>query len=350
MAFDGLSPRAESLLRTLVDMHIREGQPVGSKALHVESGMSVSPATIRNVMSDLEERGFLSSPHTSAGRVPTAQGYRLFVDSLLQMSPIDENAIQALKSELNPSRPSSELIASASNLLTQVTSQAGIVTVPKQRTSQLRQIEFLPLSDSRVLVIMVVNEKEVQNRVIELSQPLSEEQLRSAADWINRRYAGNDLAYVKRLIVAEMTEARSRIDEHLEAALQLAKDAMDVEDTKDEYVVAGERRLMQQASAGDMDKLRELFDADLDNLDQLSAEKLALFEEVSPIHHLTKDDAPALLTYMVKDSDLESGIHNPRFGHTLKKEMDKLVAKPSRGLVPWRRGGRERKGEFLTNN
>ena len=98
MAFEGLSPRAESLLRTLVDMHIREGQPVGSKALHVESGMSVSPATIRNVMSDLEDRGFLLSPHTSAGRIPTAQGYRLFVDSLLQMSPIDENAIQALKS------------------------------------------------------------------------------------------------------------------------------------------------------------------------------------------------------------------------------------------------------------
>jgi heat-inducible transcriptional repressor len=135
------------------------------------------------------------------------------------------------------------------------------VTVPKQKASQLRQIEFLPLSDSRVLVILVVNEKEVQNRVIELSKPLSEEQLRSAADRINRRYAGNDLASVKQLLVAEMAEARSRIDEHLEAALQLAKDAMDVEDAKDEYVVAGERRLLQQASAGDMDKLRELFDA-----------------------------------------------------------------------------------------
>jgi heat-inducible transcriptional repressor len=108
---------------------------------------------------------------------------------------------------------------------------------------------------------LVVNEKEVQNRVIELSKPLSEEQLRSAADRINRRYAGNDLASVKQLLVAEMAEARSRIDEHLEAALQLAKDAMDVEDARDEYVVAGERRLLQQASAGDMDKLRELFDA-----------------------------------------------------------------------------------------
>ena len=261
MLSDGLSQRAASLLRTLVDMHIREGQPVGSKALHVESGMSVSPATIRNVMSDLEDRGFLSSPHTSAGRVPTSQGYRLFVDSLLQTSPIDEAAIQALKHELNPSRPSSDLIASASNLLTQVTSQAGIITVPRPTASQLRQIEFLPLSDSRVLVILVVNEREVQNRVIELSRPLTEAQLKLAADFINQRYAGNDLAQVKELLVTEMAEARARIDEQMEAALQVAKDAMDVQDSQEEYVVAGESRLIQQAGANDMGKLRELFDA-----------------------------------------------------------------------------------------
>ena len=153
MSSDNLSPRAASLLRTLVDIHIREGQPVGSKALHVESGMAVSPATIRNVMSDLEDRGYLSSPHTSAGRIPTSAGYRLFVDSLLQISPLDEQAIGALREELNPNRPSSDLIQSASSLLTQVTSQAGIVTIPRPTSSQLRQIEFLPLSDSRVLVI-----------------------------------------------------------------------------------------------------------------------------------------------------------------------------------------------------
>ena len=261
MSTEGLTPRAASLLRTLVGMHIREGQPVGSKALHVESGMSVSTATIRNVMSDLEERGLLSSPHTSAGRIPTAQGYRLFVDSLLQTSPIDASALQALKHELNPNRTSSDLIASASNLLTQVTAQAGIVTVPRPTASQLRQIEFLPLSDSRVLVILVVNEREVQNRVIELSRPLSEEQLKVAAELINQRYAGNNLSEVKRMLVAEMADARIRIDEQLEAALQVAKDAMEPEDAQEEYVVAGESRLIQQAGANDMDKLRELFDA-----------------------------------------------------------------------------------------
>jgi heat-inducible transcriptional repressor len=261
MSTESLTPRAASLLRTLVGMHIREGQPVGSKALHVESGMSVSTATIRNVMSDLEERGLLSSPHTSAGRIPTAQGYRLFVDSLLQTSPIDASALQALKHELNPNRTSSDLIASASNLLTQVTAQAGIVTVPRPTASQLRQIEFLPLSESRVLVILVVNEREVQNRVIELSRPLSEEQLKVAADLINQRYAGNNLSEVKRMLVAEMADARARIDEQLEAALQIAKDAMEPEDAQEEYVVAGESRLVQQAGANDMNKLRELFDA-----------------------------------------------------------------------------------------
>ena len=212
-------------------------------------------------MSDLEERGLLSSPHTSAGRIPTAQGYRLFVDSLLQTSPIDASALQALKHELNPNRTSSDLIASASNLLTQVTAQAGIVTVPRPTASQLRQIEFLPLSDSRVLVILVVNEREVQNRVIELSRPLSEEQLKVAAELINQRYAGNNLSEVKRMLVAEMADARTRIDEQLEAALQVAKDAMEPEDAQEDYVVAGESRLIQQAGANDMDKLRELFDA-----------------------------------------------------------------------------------------
>ena len=137
----------------------------------------------------------------------------------------------------------------------------SIVTVPRPTTSQLRQIEFLPLSDSTVLVILVVNEREVQNRVIELPRPLTEAQLKSAADFINQRYAGNDLTKVKELLVTEMAEARARIDEQMEAALQVAKEAMDVQDSQEEYVVAGESRLIQQAGANDMDKLRELFDA-----------------------------------------------------------------------------------------
>lgn len=261
MSQNELSNRAGTLLRTLVEMHIRDGQPVGSKALHAATGLAVSPATIRNVMSDLEERGFLASPHTSAGRVPTSRGYRFFVDSLLQVQPLDQLAIQALREELNPNRSSKDLVQAASNLLAQITTQAGIVTVPRPEAHQLRQLEFLPLSENRVLVILVTNEREVQNRIIQLERPLSEAQLKAAADLVNQRYAGADLPDVKARLVQEMEEARSRIDEYMSAALELANQALQSDTQDDDYVVAGENYLLGQATPDDMDKLRELFDA-----------------------------------------------------------------------------------------
>jgi heat-inducible transcriptional repressor len=261
MTDDKLSTRATDLLRTLVEMHIRDGQPVGSKTLHAQTQLPVSPATIRNIMADLEDRGFLASPHTSAGRIPTAQGYRFFVDSLLQVQPIQEQAISALREELNPNRSAKDLVQSASSLLAQITSQAGIVTVPRPEMNQLRQVEFLPLSENRVLVILVVNEREVQNRVIELTRPLTEEQLKAAADLINQRYAGADLGEVKARLVQEMAEARARIDEYMAAALELANRALEDEEDREEYVVAGENFLLGQAAPEDMSKLRELFDA-----------------------------------------------------------------------------------------
>lgn len=256
-----LSGRATDLLRKLVEMHIRDGQPVGSKALHGESGLPVSPATIRNIMSELEERGFLQSPHTSAGRVPTTLAYRFFVDTLLQVQPLDQAAMEILRTELNPDRSASELVQSASSILAAVTAQAGIVTVPRPNAGQLRQIEFLPLSGNRVLVILVVNEREVQNRVIQMARPLSEAQLRAAAELVNQRYAGTDLSDLKLRLVQEMDEARARIDDYMAAALELARTALEASEADDEYVVAGEGRLLDHASPEDIDKLRELFDA-----------------------------------------------------------------------------------------
>lgn len=261
MTESGLTTRSADLLKTLVEMHIRDGQPVGSKTLHAESGLPVSPATIRNIMSDLEERGFLISPHTSAGRIPTAAGYRLFVDSLLQVGPIDESAISALREELNPNRSTKDLVSAASNMLAQITTQAGIVTVPRPEANQLRQIEFLPLADNRVLVIIVTNEREVQNRIIELPRPIEESQLKAAAEMINKRFAGVDITQVKTRLIAEMTEARTMIDEYMAAALEVAKQAMESEGRDEGYVVAGEGRLLNQATGDDLGKLRELFDA-----------------------------------------------------------------------------------------
>ena len=261
MAAGVISERASILLKALVEQHIKDGQPVGSSTLRRTAGLPVSAATIRNVMSDLEERGYLHSPHTSAGRVPTAMAYRLFVDSLLQVQPIDEDAIAALRAELNPDRSATELVQAASLLLSNITAQAGLVTVPRQEAHQLRQVEFLPLSGSRVLVILVVNEREVQNRIIHTQRPFTEAELRAAAAMVNQRYAGRPLNQVKERLLREMQEARSQIDSYLEAALDLASRALEQEQAEDEYVMAGESRLLSSATEDDISRLRDLFDS-----------------------------------------------------------------------------------------
>lgn len=261
MAKFDISDRAQMLLKALVERHIRDGQPVGSRTLLEEAGLPVSTATIRNVMSDLEERGYLHSPHTSAGRVPTAMGYRLFVDSLLQMQPLEDDAMATLRSELNPDKSAKQLVQTASSLLSSITAQAGLVSVPRQQTNQLRQVEFLPLSGDRVLVILVINEREVQNRIIHTRRVFSEDELREAAALVNKRYAGQPLHQAQDAILREMQEARSLIDDYLQAALDLANQALDSEDSTDEYVVAGESRLVGNATPEELGKLRELFDA-----------------------------------------------------------------------------------------
>ena len=256
-----ISERASVLLKTLVEHHIREGQPVGSSTLLKAAGLPVSAATIRNVMSDLEERGYLHSPHTSAGRVPTDLGYRLFVDTLLQVQPLEDEAISTVRIELNPDKSSAELVQSASLLLSNITAQAGLVTVPRQAANQLRQVEFLPLSGDRVLVILVINEREVQNRIIHTQRVFTEEELRVAAAMVNERYAGQPLNAVKERIVREMQEARSRIDGYLEDALDLASQALQNEGGDEEYVMAGESRLLENASAEELSRLRDVFDS-----------------------------------------------------------------------------------------
>lgn len=255
-----ISERARILLKTLVERHIRDGQPVGSRTLLEEAGLPVSAATIRNVMSDLEEKGYLHSPHTSAGRVPTALGYRLFVDTLLQVRPLDDEALARMRAELNPDKSASDLVQTASALLSSITAQAGLVTVPRQEAHQLRQVEFLPLSGDRVLVILVINEREVQNRIIHTQRPFTEAQLREAASMVNQRFAGQPLRLVKERILREMEEARSRIDSYLQASLDLASQALDPVREDDDCVVVGESRLLDNATPEEMLQLRGLFE------------------------------------------------------------------------------------------
>ena len=262
MSEQEISERARVLLKTLIERHIRDGQPVGSKTLLEEAGLPVSAATVRNVMSDLEERGYLASPHTSAGRVPTSAGYRLFVDSLLQVRPIDTGSVRTLREELNPDRPARELVQSASRLISSITAQAGLVTVPRTESSQLRQVEFLPLDGNRVLVILVVNEREVQNRIIHTERSYSEDELRLATSLLNQRFGGQHMDQIKRQILGEMEVDRASIDGYMKTTMELASKAFDNEENEgDEYVVAGETRLMGSAEPEELERLQELFDA-----------------------------------------------------------------------------------------
>ena len=262
MARELISERAQLLLKALIERYIRDGQPVGSKALVEESGLPISAATARNVMADLEEVGLIRAPHTSAGRVPTVQGYRLFVDSLITVQPLERNALASLQHELNPDKSTTELVASASQLLARITTQAGLVTLPRQPRVVLRQVEFLPLSDNRVLVILVINEREVQNRVIYTRRPHTDVELQQAANFINQRFAGRSLNAVRGAIIEAMQADKVSIDRHLQASLDLASKAFEpAEEEGRDYVVAGETHLIGHASPDDIDRLKDLFDA-----------------------------------------------------------------------------------------
>lgn len=264
MSKELISERAQLLLKALIERYIRDGQPIGSKALVEASGLPVSAATARNVMADLEDLGLIRAPHTSAGRVPTVQGYRLFVDSLITVRPLDQGAITTLQYELNPDKSPSDLVASASQFLARITAQAGLVTLPRLRRAQLRQVEFLPLTENRVLVILVINEREVQNRVIHTSRQYSEIELQQAANLINQRFAGQGLREARAAILEAMQADKTSIDRHLQVSLDLAAQAFEPtseEGEQRDYVVAGETRLLGQAGPETYDKLRDLFEA-----------------------------------------------------------------------------------------
>ncbi len=263
MANEQISERSQLLLKALIERYIREGQPVGSKALLESSGLPISPATVRNIMADLETVGLIRAPHTSAGRVPTVQGYRLFVDSLITVRPLEQQAIASLRHELNPDKSPKELVDSASQLLARITAQAGLVTLPKLQRVQLRQVEFLPLSDNRVLVILVINERDVQNRVIYTGRTYTQIELQQAANFLNQRFAGHDLGEIRDALLAAMQADKATIDSHMQTTLDLASKALEVpnEVVEREYVVAGETGLIGATGPESFDKLKGLFDA-----------------------------------------------------------------------------------------
>ena len=256
-----MSDRNRHLLKVLVEQYIRDGQPVGSRNLARNAGLNLSPATIRNVMADLEELGLIRSPHTSAGRVPTAQGYRFFVDTLLTVAPLGPNEVRKLRHSLHPDLDTQGLVASASSLLSGVTRMAGVVMVPRRELMVLRHVEFLSLSDSRVLVILVLNEHEVQNRVIHTDRPYTAAELQEAANYLNATYAGHDLHLLRKELLAGMQNDQERMNRMMVTALEVAEKAIAAPETGDDYVMAGEANLLQFEELSATEQLRRLFEA-----------------------------------------------------------------------------------------
>jgi heat-inducible transcriptional repressor len=260
---EALGERAQHLLRILIETYIREGQPVGSRALTRESGLQLSSATIRNVMADLEELGFVASPHTSAGRVPTDKGYRFFVDTLLRLRPLDETASAEMRRQFDANRDSStDLIATVSQLLSSATQLAGVVTVPRARGASITQIEFVGLSENRVLVVLVFNDREVQNRILQLERRYSPDELKRASNYLNEQFRGRTLREVRQEILRQLSETHAHMNQIMLDAISVAQQVFDAGgEGKLEYVIKGETNLMGVAELTSVEKLRRLFEA-----------------------------------------------------------------------------------------
>ncbi|MEO8278967.1 MAG: heat-inducible transcriptional repressor HrcA [Ideonella sp.] len=252
-----MDDRSKKLLNTLVERYIADGQPVGSRTLSKASGLELSPATIRNVMADLEELGLIASPHTSAGRIPTARGYRLFVDAMLTAQPRQFQSIGAVEPKLPPDQPQ-RVIANAAQMLSNLSSFVGVVTAPRKATV-FHHIEFMRLSERRVLVILVAPDGDVQNRVIFTAQDYSSSQLIEASNYLSAHYAGLTLEQVRERLRSEVDALRGEISTLMQAAVQVSSDA--VADSQDQVVISGERNLLTvQDFSSDLGSLRRLFD------------------------------------------------------------------------------------------
>jgi len=251
-----LDKRSRLLLKRLIEQYIEEGQPVGSRSLSKISGLELSPATIRNVMADLEELGFVFSPHTSAGRVPTPRGYRFFVDTLMTVRPLEAEQTQLMQGQLQVAEPQ-RAIQTAAQLLSSLSSFAGVVLSPR-RGSTFRQVEFLRLSERRILMIVVSPEGDVHNRILLVERPYSQAQLTEATNMLNSQFAGMSFEQARSRLRGELSSLRQEMTELMEAAVQAGAEEAQ---RSDPVVISGERNLLGVNDlAADMEKLRALFD------------------------------------------------------------------------------------------
>ena len=255
-----LDDRARVLLKTLVESYIAEGAPVGSRVLSRASGLDLSAATVRNVMADLEDLGFIASPHTSAGRVPTPRGYRFFVDSLLTMQPLEQMDQARIVSELIGAQAQpGQIINQASRLLSDLTHFAGIVIAPRLTSTRIRQVEFIALSEKRVLLVLVTSDGNVQNRILTTDRPYSASELLEAANTLNQNFVGLELEQMRHRVHDELTRIRTDMQALMTAALTASSEALMPRES--ETVISGEKNLLDvEDLSSNMRRLRELFD------------------------------------------------------------------------------------------
>lgn len=250
--------RAQHVLKILVERYIQDGLPIGSKTIAEDYALGLSPATIRHILADLEDHGYLTSPHTSSGRMPTELGYRFFVNSLLTVKPLDAAEVNAVKAQLDPDLALPNLLQSASSLLSGLTHMAGVVTLPRLNKIELRQVEFLALSANRVLVIIVLNNREVQNRIIYTDRTYTPNELVHAANYLNTHYAGKDLLTIRTELLHAIRAERDTVASLLQTAMDIGNKTFVNDESKD-YILAGQNHLLTEQTS--LKQLRILFDA-----------------------------------------------------------------------------------------
>jgi heat-inducible transcriptional repressor len=256
-----VSERAMHFLKVLVERYIKDGQPVGSRTLSKDAGLELSPATIRNVMADLEDLGLVVSPHTSAGRVPTVAGYRLFVDSLLTMRPPSEEDMENLRQRFTGPTDSKSLVEATSRMLSGITHLAGVVMLPRHERNAFRQIELLPLSGARVLAILITGEGEVHNRIITTEHAITRSMLEEASNYLNRMFTGQDISEVRKRLLEDLKNTHQNMDALMMRAVTLAHDVVAAAERTDDCVIAGQTNLMEFGELANMERLKHLFDA-----------------------------------------------------------------------------------------
>lgn len=258
-----LNQRAELVLKGLIGLYISDGNPVGSRTLSRETGLALSAATIRNVMADLEEHGLIEAPHTSAGRVPTQKGYRFFINSLLNVGPMDKRALSEIKKRIRGVTDPKSILTGATEMLSRITSFAGIVSVPAKSRAHIRQIEFLRLSEQRVLAILITEDGQVQNRILSAHRQYSESELVEAANYFNALYSSRTLRGVRAELLAHMRRDRRNMQREMRTALSIAQGLFnddDLDDSEENVLVSGENNLLSIPDFGELEKLKQLFD------------------------------------------------------------------------------------------